>query len=378
MPDYPVKISSARAALLPNEFWILLLKLSNAEAEMPQVRITGKQFPDYVSPNTRTRDAFNAGLDFLAQAGTITVRWERNASRFARSVQLLARREELRGLIKEHRPELLPIEKEENNIPLAPIQEALQKYGPLGLRTISHLALGDSHRLDNVDVRKLGFDQIWVQPDVGVRGESVVRAAGRLSFSTNHSIYQDCWRLPGYVFWKWEIDSMKVDTLCVGSSLLLIENPYPYWELLKRWEGKDISLICLHGETRHGSNTESEAALQSLLAKIYSRYPLLKTGIWCDPDPGGLAIASHAYNLAKNLGGSPYFINMDRSVLRRIEELSSSSLPLQSLVTEDHETLMKGDFNAQLEGLRKEITSRNQKGEQEGLVVTFNTKPSRF
>jgi hypothetical protein len=367
--DYPEIITPARALLLPDDFWRLIQKLAYSESDRPAARITEKQFPDYCSPQSKNRTAFNTGLGLLSNAGVCRVVWESNASRFATQVQLLGGREPLLTLLRRHHPELLRLEKAEREIPHGPIYQVLERYGPLGLRTASHLAFGDSHRLESIDITKMGIANLWAQPDVIVQGSSVVRIAGRFRLDGTTFTCKDTWTPPGHILWRWQLDEVGRASITTGSRLMLIENPYPYWELVKRWAGEDITFICLHGETRHGSIVESDAALPVLLAKIFENAPGLSTGIWCDPDPGGLAIASHAYNLVKQSGGQPFFVGMVEETVEWIRAIVLSELPFLKLEEKERAELESSNYHPFLHKLRNWMLESGTKGEQEGLVI---------
>jgi hypothetical protein len=210
-----------------------------------------------------------------------------------------------------------------------------------------------------------------LQPDALVQGSNVVRLGGRLALTTEQARYGDVWLRPGHFLWDWEAEQVQVQA--VGQRLLLIENSYPYWELLGRWAGEDVTLVCIHGETRH--RTELGSALHDLLARIYAFAPGLPTYIWCDPDPGGLAIAANAYTAVNGLGGRADFWLMDEQALNHIENLVLAPEPLRPLTGRESIELAHRSLPAALEPLRAALLRRNQKGEQEALalVAAFNS-----
>jgi hypothetical protein len=217
----------------------------------------------------------------------------------------------------------------------------------------------------------LSADDLWLQPDAQVQGSNVARLGGHIALTTDQARYGDIWLRPGHFLWDWEARQAQI--AAVGSRLILIENSYPYWELLNRWAGEDVTLVCIHGETRH--RTELGSALRDLLARIYAFAPGLPTYIWCDPDPGGVAIAANAYVAVTGLGGSAGFWLMDEQALSHIEHLVLAPEPLRPLTDRESVELAHRSLPAALESLRAALLRRNQKGEQEALalVAAFNS-----
>ena len=203
---------------------------------------------------------------------------------------------------------------------------AVDRHGPLGLRTLAHLAAGDTHTRNGFKQASdigLSPDEVWFQPDAQVQGANVVRLGGRVALTSAGGHMVDIWQRPGHFLWDWQ--AADVSLAAVGSRLLLVENPYPFWELLARWAGQDVTLVCIHGETRH--RVDLGPALGQLLAKIYTLAPGLPTYIWCDPDPGGLAIAANAYTAVNGLGGRADFWLMDEQALSHIETARPQTPP---------------------------------------------------
>lgn len=252
------------------------------------------------------------------------------------------------------------------------LEQAIQKHPSIGLRTAAHLAFGNSHALDNVVLPSQYT--IWTQVDAVVNGCNIVRAAGKLRLQSSkreNVTLGDRWHRPGHFIWEHDF----VDTptrISTGQRLILIENPYPYWELLCRWRGQSVTLVCIHGETLQMPGENFAGALNSFLKWIYQTAPQLETLIWCDPDPAGLVIANNAHRLVSQMGGQPRFWMMEQDVLARLESLVLAEQKLQPLTDQDR-ALLKRDLHPDLIPLAAEIERRGLKGEQEALIVRMET-----
>jgi hypothetical protein len=246
------------------------------------------------------------------------------------------------------------------------LQAAIAHYGPMGLRTLSHIALGDSHALDQRLDLVAGLPDIWVQPDAQVKGANLVRVAG-LQASSPWGMYPNHWKRPGLFLWEWEIDQLKL--LSMGQRLALIENPYPFWELMEKWAGQNVTLVCLHGETL-GGHAIAGTALGRFLTLACAYTPGIETIIWRDPDPSGLVIACNAYRFVEELGAKPRFWMMGGDTLDRIEEIVLAERKLQSLSDKDR-AMLEATVHPDLTPLHTAMRAREAKGEQEALVCLY-------
>lgn len=359
----------------PEELWAVLRELWEQSrrpdrSRTPQVRITAGKCPDYVSPTGATREEFNTAVRALADAGIVRAEWQRNASPFILRIRLGEEQAPvLEALLGEFGR--LPVIKEHADLAGLglSVQAARERYGTLGLKTLSQIVTGDSKRLSESLLTGAGIDKnaYWVQPDAITVGASVVRIAGRVELRGPAVEIHPTWQPPGHYLWDWEIPSLTVEQ--VGERLLLIENPYPMWELMRRFPNAPVTLACIHGETQFLAGQNSALAL--FLERVFTRFRNLETLIWCDPDPGGLQIAVNAYVLVKGLGGNPRFWQMDEQVLDRLEELVIAKDRLQTLDDERRVLLAQMELGAELEPLRQTILARGMYGEQEALVCSI-------
>ncbi|MBE7467645.1 MAG: DUF2399 domain-containing protein [Anaerolineales bacterium] len=374
MNEYDYIVQHGELEFWPDELWQILQTLVRQthqvnRARQPQIRITKKNCPKYTSPSN-DRAEFHQALQLLEQVGVIQIDWLPNASQFVEKIRLINEGQEiLNELINTYFP-FIP--KEERKTLSAQdwdkLIQTVNKYGTLGLRTASHITFGNSHRLDNIRLpNDLG---IWEYQDVTVEGANIIRAAGRMSLVTPYGAFNDRWDIsghPGHYLWPWDIQNLTVQA--IGQCLILIENPYPMWELMARWKNQDITLVCLHGF----ATISRSSILATFLDHIYQAFPNLETWIWCDLDPNGLIIANYAYDLVNQLGGRPKFWLMDEAVLEQLEEIILADTKLQILEEEkkDYQILRDFHFNSSLQPLANALLNRRQKGEQEGLVVTL-------
>ena len=246
-----------------------------------------------------------------------------------------------------------------------------QKYGRLGLRIASQLAFGNSHAIDNLKIPDAYRDKIWVWRDAVPSGANVIRLGGCLSIQTPYASYSNRWIPPGHFLWSWDVDEIFPDKLKVGSKILVVENPYAFWHLLSYFAEQDWMLVCLHGETRQSGFLDADADLHRLFQLIVNNCPQATFQIWCDPDPGGLVMATNAIEIIQNIGGKASFCMMDRSALDRIESLVISDQKLLPLDDQDVSILKRGPIHKNLMPLAQEIQKRQQKGEQECLALVF-------
>lgn len=256
------------------------------------------------------------------------------------------------------------------------VRQATEKYGPLGLRTAAQIAFGDSHRLDAYrDDPKLSQFNVWHQPDIKPpAGTNLVRVAGKMHLENQWRGFRACWQLPGHFLWDWDVTHLTVKS--IGQRLVLIENPYAMWELMLRWQVEDVTLACIHGETLHAVDLDS--AFSTFLKQVYQAYPNLETWIWCDPDLAGLKIATKVHQLILRLGGQPQFWLMDDTVLDQLASIILAETKLQAMDEQEAFALSNTTVHPELHPLAKAIQRRNQKGEQEGLVVNITTTPERI
>ncbi len=361
----------------PAELWRILRELAD-QSQQPnrrlqeQVRLSQTKCPQYFSPvEYDVRRTFNEGLRDLDIAGIIRVEWARNSSSRATRIRLLdAGRLEL--ILEQYGPDFVH---RANRAPfdmarfMERAQAAFDRWGPMGLRTLAHITLGDSHALDgNGTVVRLlneSSERVWTQVDAVTQGANVVRVAGQISLVLPEMTYGPRWTRPGHYVWEWDVETLGIEN--VGARLILIENPYPFWEILSRHaQGKD-TLVCLHGETRHHRALDS--ALAMLLVRFFQFRPGLETLIWCDPDPGGLVMATHAFHFVEAHGGIPRFWRMASDVLSQIESVVLADAKFQPLDEDERVELESEHIHAHLDGLRRAILERGIKGEQEGLAL---------
>ena len=364
-------IQSGKPELWPLEFWQLIIQLAERARMTPEPRIslTKSTTPDYVSPISNTQYEFNLALTTLENSGILDVRWKAEAGSQASWVRLQPDKTDALGQIIEFFSPIQPSQRTQfQNVNWDSINKAFQLYGPLGLRTIAHITLGSSHSLDTISLPLEFNNKIWVQPDAIPVGSDVIRVGGLLEFVTPSIKFIKRWDRPGHFIWAWDIENIQIENL--GDKLLLIENPYPYWELLTRLTELPITLVCLHGETRH--HEASRSALANLLNRIYKKRPGLETHIWCDPDPGGIFIASYAYNLVKKLGGNPSFWKMGAEVFDELETVLLSDQKGLPISQSEKDWLTHKEFHPDLLPLANQIITKGIKGEQEGLTITIS------
>ncbi len=357
--------------LWPDELWKLLHALQKQTTQpnrkyQPQINITGKNCPKYVSPSG-DRLEFHEGLKTLERKGVVQIEWQDNASEFVKKVRLITDQdEEFNRFLCDHSPFVL---KDISDKPLpidwSILHRVTDKYGQLGLRTASQIAFGKSHRLDNINLPD--SLNLWQQPDPKIEGAGVIRLAGKMALKLPYAVFYDRWDIPGLYLWEWDIRNLDIQG--IGKSLFLIENPYPMWELMRRWVRRNVTLICLHGF----ENVSRTSVLASFLERVYLKFPHLNTQIWCDPDPQGLKIATYTHQLVSLLGGQGQFWLMDENIFESLENIILADTKLQHLDrdTEDYQILGNLDMlHPDLHPLANVLQKRNQKGEQEALVVS--------
>jgi len=375
MPEntYTDIIRSTNPELWPEELWRLLRTLLQRAQETtatPRIHITARLCPVYASPLGDNHDEFNRGLQALAAHQVLTVEWLSNGAS-ARWVRLNAGQQ---GMLEQLAGEFGPQQANARKQPLdasaehEKLEKTIIRYGGMGLRTAAHLGFGDSHYFDGRQLPTTCGGRLWVQADAKVEGVNLVRAAGKLVLETPSASFRSTWERPGHYLWEWDIAHCDPKSIEVGRKLVLIENPYPYWELLPFCSDAPVTFVCLHGETLWDHETTLGQALGLFLQKIYQAAPGLETWIWCDPDPSGLLIASNAYRLAQALGGAPRFWMMDGDILARIELLVLGQPKLKPLTEKDAQLLSSSFIHTELQPLAGEMRSRGLKGEQEGLI----------
>lgn len=362
-------------ALRPSEFWQLLWKLTQQQ----QVQLRPNLYPKYTSPYA-DRELFHAGLAELET--WLVIHWENpNNRNQVRRIVRQVESSELEDFLRQHCPEdSWPPEKRTVSDTIsaadqARCQAAVASFGPLGLRTLAHLAFGDSHRLDGWRqltaehlAERLGLQlgDCWMQPDAADRDTgNIARLAGHLAAHYPGAVLHPRWMPPGHYLWPWDVTELEFTA--VGEYLLLIENPYPMWELLRRWEGQPVTMLCLHGET-HFERGES-SALGHCLRALFAAKPRFPVHIWCDPDLAGLRIAQNAYDWVTELGGVPAYWNMEASTLMRLTSLVLAEQKLRPLSPEQRQQLENLQVSPELEDLRAALLKYNAVGEQEALAV---------
>jgi len=375
MPDNPYTdlIRSTNPELWPDELWRVLLTLLQRAQETtatPRINITARLCPVYASPLGDNHDEFNRGLQALAAHQVLTVEWLSNGAS-ARWVRLNAGQQ---SVLEQLAGEFGPKPANAKKLPLdasaerEKLEKTIIRYGDMGLRTAAHLGFGDSHYFDGRQPSTNCGGRLWAQADAKVEGANLVRVAGKLALETPSVSFRSTWERPGHYLWEWDIARCDPKHLEVGRKLVLIENPYPYWELLPFCSDAPITFVCLHGETLWDHETNLGKALGLFLQKVYQAEPGLETWIWCDPDPAGLLIASNAYRLAQSLGGAPRFWMMEEDILTRLELLVLVQPKLKSITEKDAQLLTSSAIHTDLQPLAFEIRERGLKGEQEGLI----------
>ena len=254
------------------------------------------------------------------------------------------------------------------------IERGYARYGRLGLRIAAQIAFGDSHYLDGAEIPTPYKDMIWIIPDAIPNGANIVRLGGKISLSTPYSIFSERWAVPGHFLWSWDIAEILPRSVCTGDQILLVENPYVFWHLLNEMKEQEFGLVCLHGETRHSPLLGEDADLFRLLQLILSQKNKPSVSIWCDPDPGGLIMASNAKEIITRIGGDAAFLMMGEDALTRIEEISLSGHPLLLLTEKDRAMLRTAPIHNDLLPLAREIEKRSCKGEQECLALHYCSK----
>lgn len=260
-------------------------------------------------------------------------------------------------------------EEPSRTIDWAQIEKVHVRYGRLGLRIASQIAFGDSHYLDDTAVPIPYSEMVWAIPDAIPHGANIVRFGGKFCLSTPFSTFSERWIVPGHFLWSWDIASIITSSVSTADYILLVENPYAFWHLMNTLKGEEIGLICLHGETRRNSLLNEDADLYRLLQAVITQGNQPQIFIWCDPDPGGLVMATNALEIITKLGGKASFLMMDKEALAWIEEISLSSQPLRSLTEKDQAILHTKHFHNDLNPLAQEMIRRNCKGEQECLAI---------
>jgi len=145
---------------------------------------------------------------------------------------------------------------------------------------------------------------------------------------------------------------------------------------LARLKGLPISLICIHGETRH--HDAALSSLANILARMYQKYPQLNTYIWCDPDPGGIFIADNAFRLVRKLGGNAQFLKMGIDVFDELGGVLLSQESIRPISQSEKDWLNKREVHPELLPLANLMLSKEIKGEQEALAVTIPFKSFIF
>jgi hypothetical protein len=363
----------------PTELWSVLVQLHDQSQQenrslQPQVTIYAKGCPEYLSSRSQTRDAFNAAVIELERDGMITIEWLPNAGHVITKLRLnIDRADNLKAFLEQAGKLRVPKKRSPRQIEQwrAQAAVAVSRFGSLGLKTLSQIITGNTKTLLPSDLELLGLTpaQCWVQPDITVHGANLVRVAGDIELESATQTCRPRWDVPGHFIWDWNIDALRVE--CIGTRLILVENPYAMWELMRRFPNGSTAYLCLHGETHFESSLDS--TLGRLLAKVYTHTPRLETWIWCDPDPAGLRIANHAHDLVQKLGGQSRFWQMDAGALDRLTRLILVSEHLRSVDEKPLRTFAELNLHPDLEPLRQAILQRRAGGEQEALVVDLET-----
>lgn len=373
--SYTYLKQEGKPELWPQELWqliIILLLQVQESGNISRVHINSKRCPNYTSALGDNHEDFNQGLRALSAHKVLYVEWLSNGA-VAKWIRLDPNQQ---GLLEQLVSEFSPLKAKSKRQLSDQYQErenlemVIAQYGSLGQRTVAHLGFGDSHYFDGRQRNANNNEHFWVQADAKVEGANLVRVAGELTFETPAASFHTTWERPGHYLWEWDIARCNIDNLKVGKKLILIENPYPFLELLSICQNLPITLVCLHGETLWDHQTKLDHTLAIFLQKVYKSAPGLDTMIWCDPDPSGLLIASNAHKLVQTLGGSPRFWMMDGDILSRIDELVLAQVKLKPISEKDIQVLRSSAVNVELRALADEIKLRGLKGEQEGLVVS--------
>ena len=251
------------------------------------------------------------------------------------------------------------------------LEKVYHKYGRLGLRITAQLAYGNSHALDTIKIPVEYKDMVFYWRDAIPAGANIIRIGGRISLKTPHAAFSDRWSPPGHFIWSWDISEIIPESLSVANRILIVENPYAFWHLLSWLDNKDWTLICLHGETRQAGLMNDDADLFRLVQLIVHSKKEAEFHIWCDPDPGGVVMASNMWAVLQKAGGKASFCMMDESVLNKIEEISLADDRLLTMSEVDKRVLEAGPIHEDLAPLAEEMRRRQKKGEQECLSLIF-------
>ena len=363
-------LQSGKPDLWPVEFWQLIVQLAERAKETPQPRISlsNSTTPDYISPVSDIQYEFNLALTTFEKLGILEIRWKGDRGGQAAWIRLrVGEGESLDSVIENYSPVLPQQRVRSQYLDWSQVHEAVRRYGSLGLRTAAHIAFGSSHSLDTISLPSEFENKVWIQPDAIPVGSDVIRVGGLLEFISPSGKFTERWSRPGHYIWDWDVEDLQIEK--IGHTLILVENPYPYWELLARLKGLPISLICIHGETRH--HDAAQSALGNVLARIYQKKPQLDTYIWCDPDPGGIFIADNAYRLVKKMGGNARFLKMGIEVIDELNGVLLSKESVRPISQPEKEWLIKMNVHPELLPLAKLMLSKEVKGEQEALAVTL-------
>ena len=377
MQDQSNLLQSGKPDLWPHEFWQLIHQLAERAqvTSQPRISLTNSNCPKYVSPVSDIHYEFNLALVTLEGLGIIEIRWLAEPGSQAAWVRLqLGKEENLKNIIKNYSPLQVQQKVKSQDFDWGFVESAYQRYGRLGLRTMAHIAFGASHSLDTISIPPEFENKIWLQPDAISIGSDLIRVGGLLEFTSPSGKFTERWSRPGHYIWDWDIAELQIGA--IGQKLLLVENPYPYWELFARLKDQSVSLICIHGETRH--HHAQQSALGKILGYIYQKYPNLDTYIWCDPDPGGVFIASNAARLVQKMGGRSQFFKMDPGVFDRLEEVLLSKKSTRPISQPEKDWLQSTEIHPDLLPLAKFMFADGLKEEQEGLAVTISIGDLEF
>jgi hypothetical protein len=251
------------------------------------------------------------------------------------------------------------------------LELVFQKYGRLGLRIAAQLAFGNSHALDAITIPIEYKDNLIFWRDAIPSGANIIRVGGRVSFKTPYATFSERWAPPGHFIWSWDISELLPETLKVASKILVVENPYAYWHMLTHLAGQDWTLICLHGETRQSGLMNEDADLFRLVQLMVKSVLQPEFKIWCDPDPGGVVMATNMRSVIERAGGRATFCMMDECVLDKIESISLADEKLLVMNEIDNRILHSGPIHKDLTPLSFEMGRRQKKGEQECLALVF-------
>jgi hypothetical protein len=363
-------LQSGKPDLWPLEFWQLIIQLAERAkgTAQPRLSLTTSTTPNYVSPVSDTQYEFNLALSTLEELEILDIRWKGDPGSQAAWIRLrLSQREALENIIENYSPMLPQQRMKSQDLDWKLVHDATQRYGSLGLRTAAHIAFGSSHSLDTISLPPEFQNKVWIQADAIPVGSDVIRVGGLLEFQSPSGQFIERWSRPGHSIWSWDVEELQIEK--VGQKLILIENPYPYWELLSRLKGLPISLICLHGETRH--HIAAQSALGNILGRVYEKHPHLDTYIWCDPDPGGIFIANNAFQLVKKLGVDAKFLKMGAEIFEELDEVLLSQESVRPISQIEKDWLRNTEIHPELLPLANLMLSKEIKGEQEALAVTI-------